>query len=246
MSPIDAALAGGILFVAYFVRGIAGFGSGLIAVPLLALFLPLTQAVPTVMLLDLAASLWLGRTEREQVQWQEVRTLIGPTLLGLLLGTTLLVSAPQTLILTTLGGYILLAGVRNLFMSMENPRPVSRGWAIPAGLIGGAISGLFGTGGPPYVIYISRRLRDKRHIRATLSAIFMLDGGARFLVGLFAGLLAHASLWWSLLAGLPILILGMHLGGHVHLRLANHTLLRLIGVLLIGAGCAVLLKAARG
>jgi len=246
MPPIDAALAGGILFFAYFVRGIAGFGSGLIAVPLLALFLPLTQAVPTVMLLDLAASIWLGRTERKQVQWAEVRTLIGPTLVGLLLGTTLLVSAPQTPILAMLGVYIVLAGLRNLFMDMENQPHISRGWSIPTGLIGGAISGLFGTGGPPYVIYITRRLRDKARIRATLSAIFMLDGGARFLVGLFAGLLAHATLWWSLLAGLPILVLGMYLGGHVHLRLANQTLLRLIGVLLVGAGCAVLLKAARG
>jgi uncharacterized membrane protein YfcA len=44
------------LLAAYLVRGIAGFGSGLIAIPLLALFLPLTLAVPLVVFLDYVAS----------------------------------------------------------------------------------------------------------------------------------------------------------------------------------------------
>jgi len=41
-----------VLFFAYLVRGVAGFGSALIAVPLLALTLPLTIVVPLVVFLD--------------------------------------------------------------------------------------------------------------------------------------------------------------------------------------------------
>ena len=46
VSATQIGLIGAILAVAYFVRGVAGFGSGLIAIPLLVHFLPLSVAVP--------------------------------------------------------------------------------------------------------------------------------------------------------------------------------------------------------
>ena len=45
---------------AYVVFGLTGFGSTVVAVPLLAHVLPLTFAVPLIMLLDLAATVMLG------------------------------------------------------------------------------------------------------------------------------------------------------------------------------------------
>jgi uncharacterized membrane protein YfcA len=148
--------------------------------------------------------------------------------------------------LVALGIYIIVAGSRHLLQQLDHGRHISRWWAIPTGVIGGTISGLFGTGGPPYVVYISHRLKDKDRIRATLSVIFTLEGSARLVAGLLAGLLADARIWWSLAAGLPVLILGLYLGGRIHGHLSNQDMLKLIGVLLIGAGLAVLGKAAMG
>jgi uncharacterized membrane protein YfcA len=45
-----------IIFLAYLVRGICGFGSGLIAIPVLSLMFPLKVAVPLVVMLDYLAS----------------------------------------------------------------------------------------------------------------------------------------------------------------------------------------------
>ena len=53
-----------IVLSAYFIRGITGFGSGLIAVPLLALSHPLQFAVPLVLALDFTASVVLGGANR--------------------------------------------------------------------------------------------------------------------------------------------------------------------------------------
>lgn len=50
-----------ILLFANFIRAITGFGSGLIAIPLLAHFLPLTFVVPLVLVLDFAGSIVLTR-----------------------------------------------------------------------------------------------------------------------------------------------------------------------------------------
>jgi hypothetical protein len=48
----DMVLVMCILMSAYFIRGITGFGSGLISVPLLALSQPLQFAIPLVLALD--------------------------------------------------------------------------------------------------------------------------------------------------------------------------------------------------
>jgi len=66
-----------ILMSAYFIRGITGFGSALISVPLLALSQPLTFAVPLVLALDFTASLVLGGTNRKKAVWSEIK---GPKL----------------------------------------------------------------------------------------------------------------------------------------------------------------------
>ena len=49
-------MAASIVLIAYLVRGICGFGSGLIAIPVLSLMFPLKVAVPLVVMLDYLAS----------------------------------------------------------------------------------------------------------------------------------------------------------------------------------------------
>ena len=65
-----------ILMSAYFIRGITGFGSALISVPLLALSQPLQFAVPLVLALDFTASLVLGGTNRKKANWGEIKVLL--------------------------------------------------------------------------------------------------------------------------------------------------------------------------
>lgn len=49
-----------IMFVAACLQGISGFGSGLIAVPLLVLWLPLSTLTPLLSVVNLAMALYLG------------------------------------------------------------------------------------------------------------------------------------------------------------------------------------------
>jgi hypothetical protein len=59
VESIDFALAAAVIFLAYLVRGISGFGSALVAVPLLVHFLPLTFVVPWMVMMDTLAALLL-------------------------------------------------------------------------------------------------------------------------------------------------------------------------------------------
>ncbi len=230
------------MLAAYLIRGISGFGSGLLAVPLLAHFLPLTFVVPLILVTDFLASLALGTHTRRHARWDEVKPLIPFSILGVLAGTTLLVNLPKTPLLATLGIFVLLFGARSV-LNLHGTRIVSRRWAIPAGLAGGAIGALFGTGGPPYVIYLNHRLHDKGELRATFSGLFLIDGGLRIVAFLIAGLLLHAELLLTILATLPLVALGLFLGNRVHIGLSPLQMQRLIGMILLVSGASLLWRA---
>jgi uncharacterized protein len=103
INPEIYLLAALILLVAYFIRGLSGFGSGLIAVPLLAHLLPLTFVVPLILVTDFCASFMLGLHVRQHARWDEIRPLLPFGFIGVITGATLLVNVPRTPLLFTLG-----------------------------------------------------------------------------------------------------------------------------------------------
>jgi uncharacterized membrane protein YfcA len=239
---MELAYAAGVLLLAYFIRGIAGFGSGLIAVPLLALMFPLTRVVPFILLLDFTASLLLGGLNLRKVRWDEAGPLIPFSLAGVALGTTLLVNLPKTPLLMALALFVLIFAIRSL-LNLHGEKPVSRWWALPASLTGGTVGGLFGTGGPPYVIYLSHRMKEKGELRATFSGVFFLEGLFRIASFLTAGLLLKTEVWHSYVMGLPLALLALYGGSHVHTGLSQVQVTRLIGILLLLSSVSLFVKA---
>ncbi|HSJ81366.1 MAG TPA: sulfite exporter TauE/SafE family protein [Thiobacillus sp.] len=238
--PVASAAA--ILLVAYFIRGITGFGSGLISVPLLALFLPLQFVVPLILLLDFTASIVIGGFNFKRVKWDEVGVLIPFGMVGVILGTSLLVNLPPEPMLIALAGFVFVFAMRSL-LNLHGDKLISRGWAVPASLTGGTVGALFGTGGPPYVIYLSHRIRDKSELRATFSALFFTEGLTRIGSFLVAGLLMTASVWVAFFAALPLVLGALYLGGRVHVGIGPAQMTRLVGVLLLVSSVSLLFKA---
>lgn len=242
MSPEHIITAASILLAAYLIRGITGFGSGLIAVPLLALFLPLTFVVPLLLLLDFTASIVIGGFNFQKVRRREVLLLIPFSILGVIAGTHLLMNLPQTPMLITLSIFVFVFAVKSL-LNLYSNKPVSQLWAAPAALTGGTVGALFGTGGPPYVIYLTHRIHDKSDLRATLSAVFFTEGLARIVSFSIAGLLMSHEVWVAYFAALPIVFGGLYLGSRVHLGLSPSHMARIIGGLLLVSSLSLMFKA---
>jgi uncharacterized membrane protein YfcA len=236
------ASAAAILLAAYFIRGITGFGSGLISVPLLALFLPLKFVVPLILLLDFTASIVIGGFNFKRVKWDEIGVLIPFGVVGVVLGTSLLVRLPPEPMLMALAAFVFVFAVRSI-LNIRGDKPISRGWAVPASLTGGTVGALFGTGGPPYVIYLTHRIHDKSDLRATFSALFFTEGVTRIASFLVAGLLMMTQVWIAYFAALPIILGALYLGGRVHVGLTPLQMTRLVGVLLLVSSVSLLFKA---
>src|SRR5438477_6836359 len=154
-----------VIFAAYLVFGITGFGASPITIPVLVHLLPLAFVLPLAALLDLGSALALGFHTRRQADTRELVTLVPFTLLGLILGVTLLLRLPRDATLLALGLFVCAYAV-NLMLRRETRRRLSRLWAAPAGIVGGLVGALFGMGGPPYVMYLILNVGLRRRVRS--------------------------------------------------------------------------------
>jgi len=225
---------------AYFVRGVAGFGSGLIAIPLLVLMLPLSVAVPLVVLLDYVASASHGIRHRQAVRWQDIWPLLPFTLCGVAVALYLFKNVDAQLLGRALGVFVIVYALYTLMAGDVSSR-VSRLWAVPAGGLGGLIGTLFGTGGPFYVLYLKHRGLAKTPFRATFATIFLLDGASRLGGYLLSGLY-QVGMLPLIAAALPLMAIGLYLGGNVHTAISQQTFQRVISALLLVSGASLLIK----
>jgi uncharacterized membrane protein YfcA len=232
-------MAAPIILFAYLVRGICGFGSGLIAIPILSLMLPLKVAVPLVVMLDYLASAGHGVSLRQSIHWSEISRLIIPALMGVFAGLLIFHNADANLLPRILGGFVLLYALYSLW-GPDIPK-ASSWWAVPAAFSGGAVGTLFGTGGPFYVSYLKARQLDKTAFRATFACIFLLDGAAR-VTGYLGTEVVDIQLLVLLATSLPVMILGMYLGGKIHTGLSAEVFTRGISILLMASGASLLLR----
>jgi uncharacterized protein len=238
---VDTVLVLMIILSAYFIRGITGFGSGLIAVPMLAMSHPLQFTVPLVLALDFTASFALGGLNNRKAAWSEIRALLPFGIVGACLGAYALFNLPSGPVLVTLGAFTMFFGFRNVF-GVQSKGQISRLWALPTGLIGGTTGALFGTSGPPYIIYLTHRLKDKGEVRATFSWLFVIDGGFRLFLYLVTGLLLNTELQIAYALALVPMAIGLYAGNKVHLDITSEAMLKLVGVLLVVSGAMLFIK----
>lgn len=228
-----------VITVAYVVRGIAGFGSALIAVPLLALTQPITVVVPLVVLLDYLCSATQGVKNRQAIQWRELIPLLPFTFVGVGSALYLFRHLDSTSLGQALGVFIVIFAVYQLLPLRDMNG--SRLFAAPAGILGGMVGTLFGTGGPFYVIYFTLRNLDKSAFRATFATNFLIDGSIR-LAGYAAAGFFFGEILDLLIITIPVAFVGLFLGGRIHTNLPQTAFKRLVSVLLLGSGTALLMQ----
>ena len=239
MSVEIAVYSGLVVLLAYWVRGMAGFGSGLIAVPLLTLMWPVTTVVPIVVALDYLGSASQGVKNVDRVAWREQLVLVPFMVVGVGGGLWLLAAVPTALLARILGGFVIAYAIYQML-----PLPEPRGSRVAAtycGFLGGLVGTLFGTGGPFYVIYLNLRGLDRTMFRATFAMNFLIDGGVRLAAFTGAGLFNRQALGY-LLTAVPIAGAGLYVGGRIQTGLSPRAFQIVIRLLLLVSGVALLLK----
>lgn len=241
--PLTTLLAAAaIVTLGYTVYGLTGFGAAIVAIPLLAQFFPLRFAVPMMLVFDLFAGLLLGLKNRKQLSRTELLRLLPILAIGMLAGVTLLVQVNERWLLMGLGTFVVAYAAWSL-LSRAMPTPISSRWAVPAGLIGGAFTALYGTGGPIYTIYLARRLPDKAQLRATIGVLIFCTALIRLVLFTGGGFYTQAGLLPLAFALLPCALIGYLLGSRLHARMPTQRAVQAVWALLIVGGASLLLRA---
>jgi len=228
-----------IIFVAYVIKGLSGFGSGLVAIPLLAFFLPLPLIVPVLAMVSYTGTVYQSVSYRRDVVWRDLWPLLPFSLVGITIALWLLVNADVTVLTLALGIFIFCYAVYSLLP--HNIKAGSRWWAVAAGSSAGLVGALFGTGGPFYVLYLKMRQVTKQQFRATITMIFLVDGAIR-LFGYFYSDLFTTKMVILALVLLPVLILAMVIGQHIHIKINDRRFNQVVSTLLLMSGLSLAIK----
>ena len=240
--PVQFALTCAILVVAQIVYVLFGFGSGLIAVGSLALLFPAIKDVVVLLLLvNMPAEILVTWGARRHLQWRPLLGIFAGVAVGIPIGARLLSRGDPRVVLTVLGWFLIAVGLVFLRLPRGGKlRPPA--WAgPPTGLVSGVLTGLFGTGGPPIIIWYHLTAADKAVFRGHLMTIFLLMTLVRVPSYIANGLVTAPRLWSSL-AVLPAVLLGAWLGHRLHVRISDRLFQLLVCVLLVLLGAMLLIR----
>ncbi len=226
-----------VLFLATFIRSALGFGEALVAVPLLALTLPVQVAAPLAVLVSITVAVIVVIQDWRNVHLRSAVWLVFSTLFGIPLGLLLLKTVPESIVKAILGVFIIGFAVYSL--SGRKPELHNDRLAPLFGFTAGILGGAYGMNGPPLVVYGVLRRWQPTQFRATLQGYFLVAS----VVGM--GGYAITGLWTRtvsayFLLSLPLALIAIFLGRAVHRRLSTsrfliavHVGLACIGVLLL-------------
>lgn len=233
------------------IRSTFGFGEALVAVPLLALFIPLEVAAPLAVLVSITIASIVVVQDWKKIHLRSTGWLVLATLFGIPLGLLLLTSSHQRVLKAALGLIIVGFAVYSLIERTTMGRaPLelkddSRGWLLACGFCAGVLGGAYGMNGPPLAIYGAMRRWSAQHFRATLQGYFLpasIIGMAGYWL---AGLWVHAVTHYYLLS-LPATILAVFLGRAINHRLHGDAFLKYIYLGLAGIGALLTIRAITG
>lgn len=239
MSPFFLLLYCLIFFLAAFTQGVTGFGSALVVVPLLSLFMNIRTVVPLSILQGLVVTLFLTYRMRRHLDGKRLLPLVIGCLPGVATGCLLLKWMPELFLKVLLGIILLLYGGFNFSRKEVRTCRLSNRWGYLAGYGTGLLGAALSTGGPPAVIYTALSGWSKDEIKATLS-IFFLFTGTTVALAQFAGNLMPQETGYLFLVGLPAVVAGVLSGAKCYDFLPHRLYLRAVHLLLVAMGVLLL------
>lgn len=230
-----------IFLLAGLIQGLSGFGSALLAMPLLALFIDVKTAVPLCVLHGLLISIYLSIQLKDYIDWKEVFPLAAGSMPGIYMGVTFLINVNSDIVKLLLG---LLLVLYSAFTLYSHPVPVKmrRIWAYAAGFASGFIGSAFSTGGPPAIIYATLTGWSKNRMKATITGFFLIVAAITSAVYIASGLADIVVLKYFSVSAVFVLI-GVYSGSRLYNKISRRGYIKIILIILVLLGLMMIISA---
>jgi uncharacterized membrane protein YfcA len=234
-------LVGVALLFAAFVKGATGLGFPLIATPTVALLLDIRIAVTILILPNLLMDVTqLFRDGFPYPVVQRFKSMIGLTIIGVFLGTMVLVMLPLWALNLSLGIMVLVFVISNLLKFDFTISPAAEKVLSPVfGFISGFLNGMTNAAGPTLAIYFYSLKLEKRNFVKSVATIFVITKATQ----LIAVSTWNLFNWNTITLSIQVVLLtmlgffaGLKTQDRVNQRTFNRgllVLLTLVGVILI-------------
>ena len=208
--------AAAVLAVASFIRGYSGFGFSAVLVAGLAFVVDPVEAVPLAISFEVVASLLQGWSVRREIRWGDFRTLLIAAVIGNPVGVIILTTVEaDSLRAATFGVLLLLSGA--LLIRPTGRIEPTAALVFAVGVIAGVVNGATAMSGLVLVLAMSFIAISAAEMRATLVAYFFASD--LLVIGLLI-VRGHtdSTLFWRIVAGLPVLAAGIAVGSRLFRR----------------------------
>jgi uncharacterized membrane protein YfcA len=199
-----------------YVRGYGGFGFSMITVAALSFFYTPAQVVPVVLLLEVAASLFLLPGAWPSVAWPVLSWMLLGVCLGTPLGVWLLAGMSPPAMKMAVAAIIFMLALL-LRRGFAVVRQLNRPETIAAGVAAGVLNGAAAIGGPPAILFFFSTPSGAAVSRASLIFFFMVTDILAAGACIASGLLTPGHAGRALILALPMTA-GLFLGKRSFLR----------------------------
>ena len=236
MSPLGLAVAALAMMAGTLIQGSIGFGTNLVAAPILAIINPDLVPVP-VILASFVFNVLVARRDLGEGPWQAMRLPLVGSVPASVAGAAAVALISQRG-LGILFGVLVLVGVA-LSVSGRHPRQTPRS-LVAAGAASGFMGTTTGIGGPPMALLFQRERGPQ--LRAALARFFGVGS-----VVSFAMLLAFGQVSWADFGRAAVLIpgglVGFWLSKHLAHRLDHGYVRHAVLAVSATSACVVLVRA---
>lgn len=237
-------LVGIALLFAAFVKGATGMGFPLIGTPTVALLLDIRIAITILILPNLVMD--ITQIFRGGFPFEVVRRFpwfLLVTIVGVFVGTKVLVTLPLWILNFCLGVMVLVFIVSNwLRFKIEISPQLEKMLALPVGFISGFLNGMTNAAGPALAIYLYNLKLQKREFIKTIATIFVITKLSQLVAVSTWNLFNWSTFSLSLEVTLFVL-LGFYGGLKIQDRVNQQTFNRILLVLLFVIGVTLVWRA---
>ncbi|MFQ6023377.1 MAG: TSUP family transporter [Acidiferrobacterales bacterium] len=244
MHPAEVIFAAIAVLGGAYVRGYSGFGSSLFWISSLSLVLPPAEVIPTVFMLEVAASVRLLPKVWRDIDWRSLRWLLLGTLITTPPGIYLLATVPAAPIRVAISVVVLTATVL-LWQGFSLKRMPGPTPTVLTGLLCGLLNGSTGIAGPPAILFFFSSPAAATVSRASIIAFFLGTDSYGTAVAATQGLVTADVLMRTALL-LPVVLTGIALGNRRFIRTEPEAFRRFALLLLALLSVAVFLRALLG
>lgn len=219
---------------------IAGFGSIAIGLSFASRFYPIQDLVPIIVPIDMFSSIYIFVKYFKKIDWKLLKTEILPQVAtGFILGLILNTRIDITILKKIFGVFILLFAARQLWLLIQKKQSKtyikSPLLLIPAGFI----QGVFASGGPMLVTYLSAKIHEKNVFRSTLAVLWVAMNSILILQFVYVGRINEFTIQKSLVLVVPVLI-GISIGELLQNKVSQSSFKVLVYSLLMFASISLL------